>query len=478
MSNFRSYRAYLTIDVELARQVCPDVLECYDCGNFTGLVRALDERVGAVADESRCNPHFASHHFSAGDVAIGKVDVGKSKRLIVAFASPDEHTYRQFDETFRGRSDGVCAIGADLPFESVDHWCPQAPTGHKFAGRDFANRLIELDALRQANLLGRDVNVVIVDRGLNADDITDKLKGRYGGGWNVRHKDGQVVEHGRLEVVRGVSNNEHGMMVARNVLAVAPEATLWDLPLLPGRIVDLPMFLSDAHAALEHVAAKVQAAGGRQRWVIVNAWAVFSRESEFPPGDYSENLAHAFNQLIGDLANCGADVVFAAGNCGQFRPDARCRKYDIGAGRSIFGANAHPRVLTVGAVTANGTWHGSSAQGPGPGDPETPDPHRLSGRKPDLAAPSAFTEEHDRHTLNSGTSAACAIAAGVVATLRERWGPDSVSPDRMIEVLRQSAHRPGARRWDSRVGWGIVNARMALAQIGDATVQLEEAVPS
>jgi hypothetical protein len=78
-----------------------------------------------------------------------------------------------------------------------------------------------------------------------------------------------------------------------------------------------------------------------------------------------------------------------------------------------------------------------------------------------------FTEEHDRHTQNGGTSAACAIAAGVVAALRERWGPNEVSPEALKMILRKSAVRPGAAQWDERIGTGIINAEKALMELSE-----------
>ena len=52
---------------------------------------------------------------------------------------------------------------------------------------------------------------------------------------------------------------------------------------------------------------------------------------------------------LGSIVNDGIDVVFSAGNCGQFCPDRRCGETDRGPGHSIWGANSHPRVLTFGA---------------------------------------------------------------------------------------------------------------------------------
>jgi hypothetical protein len=151
------------------------------------------------------------------------------------------------------------------------------------------------------------------------------------------------------------------------------------------------------------------------------------------------------------------EMVFAAGNCGQFCPDPRCGAYDVGPGKSVYGANAHPKVLTVGGITTHPIAIGSSSQGEGP--------VALAAEKPDLVAPSMFSEGSDRHTRNGGTSAACAMAAGVLAALRQRWGPKDVTPEVMNQCLRETAWRPGPPGWDGRLGYGVINAEAALNRL-------------
>ena len=84
-------------------------------------------------------------------------------------------------------------------------------------------------------------------------------------------------------------------------------------------------------------------------------------------------------------------------------------------------------------------------QGPGPSQFTNGDVNQ----KPDIVAPTMFSERNDRHTRNGGTSAACAMAAGVVAALREGWGPEVVPPSEMKQLLRETAWRPG-KTW---LGW-------------------------
>src|SRR2546426_12390427 len=55
------------------------------------------------------------------------------------------------------------------------------------------------------------------------------------------------------------------------------------------------------------------------------------------PENYSANPDHPFNQVTGALVAAGADVFFAAGNCGAGCPDGRWGAGDTGPGGSIHG---------------------------------------------------------------------------------------------------------------------------------------------
>ncbi|WP_431267994.1 S8 family serine peptidase [Dankookia sp. P2] len=117
---------------------------------------------------------------------------------------------------------------------------------------------------------------------------------------------------------------------------------------------------------------------------MANAWGIWdtSQDDPHPKLNYARNLNHPLNKRVAALDGKGIDQVFAAGNRGQFCPPTRCGPQDRGPGRSIHGANSHPRVLTVGAVRADGLWVGYSAEGPG----------ALAAAKPDLCAPTLFRE--------------------------------------------------------------------------------------
>lgn len=431
-------KTYLTVDRDEADDA---VVQAYQKQDHEQLLRCISDQCWeAVREKIRCK--FPSRGELLARQLVVSMDIERDAAPVMR-------------EMLAGSA--YTSLGADLPFASVDHWCPRAAPAHQFGDSAAAKRMIGVEALRDRGLVGEDVNVVIVDQGLDKNAIEQQYNGKFGGGWPVTATNG-VVNPGTLKVVRGVSRNEHGMMIARNILAIAPGATVWDLPVVPQRITNIPRFLSDAHVALEDVLADPRVSTGR--WLVVNAWAPFDRSSEVPDGDYSNNPKHPFNMLMAKFVERGIDVVFAAGNCGQFRPDRRCGKHDIGPGRSIFGANAHPKVLTVGAITTQGLWLGSASQGEGP--------NALAATKPDVVAPSMFSECADRHTRNGGTSAACAVAAGVVAALRQEWGQDAVSPELLIKCLRESARQRGSGSWNGRLGYGVINAAEAMMRLAEA----------
>jgi hypothetical protein len=355
-------------------------------------------------------------------------------------------------------SQPLCQIGIDLRLHSADYWNPAEAMQPLFGDRDAAHRLIAVPDSDKT--FG--VNVVIIDQGVSRP-LVDHFRGVFGGGWKM--PDGPNP---------GATRGGHGSMLARNILQVAPGATIFDLPVIPADITNVRAFLSDAHAAFSEMLANIEGlretgdARWQRPWVLVNAWAAFNLGNEHrraEPGaanhplNYSANPEHPLNIIIGQAAG-KHDVVFAAGNCGQFCPSQRCGVNDVGPGRSIIGANSHPDVLTVGAVRTDGLWLGYSSQGPG----------ALCREKPDVCAPSQFSDNEDAYAGNTGTSAACALAAGVVARLRGKWDGATFPPGELKRILIDTAFgRVELSRWDEQLGHGIINyteaAREAEARV-------------
>ena len=174
---------------------------------------------------------------------------------------------------------------------------------------------------------------------------------------------------------------DHGHMCATDVLGMAPNSQIYDLRISDGSAV------SDALQAFQWAINQHQANGTPQ--VLTNSWGMFQKAWD---PDYCTNPNHPFTRKVVEAINEGILVLFAAGNCGGTCPDGRCAT-DTGPGKSIWGANSHPRVITVGAVNKNEQFVGYSSQGPG----------ALDANKPDFCSITHFT---GYFTSDSGTSAA------------------------------------------------------------------------
>jgi subtilisin family serine protease len=365
-------------------------------------------------------------------------------RIVIVLQAAEDTAHR-FIELFHlhGVAEDFTS-GVDLPLGTHAPWCPSSGQP-LFRDRPAAEALIQAGELRQVGD-PQPVNVIIVDEGLlpGFTGSADAL------GWEVDGRQPYTATSG------------HGAMVGRNALAfLKGPVPVLDCPLLPNAIVALQAFLSLAQSVFIQIVDNIgdwrnqQGYGGS--WVVVNAWGVYDLSQDPAPGqmlNYGRNLNHAFNLELANANQQGIDLVFAAGNCGQFCASTRCGKQDKGPGASIHGANAHPDVLTVGAVRTDGVWIGYSAEGPG----------MIAAAKPDLCAPSCFHE-----TLlpgfggpATGTSAACGVAAGVAAALRQRRRYDQVDPATLRDKLRNTAVPQGTGPIAaSRFGRGIMNAEAA-----------------
>jgi hypothetical protein len=378
-------------------------------------------------------------------------------------------------------------LNADLPMRAMDGWCPREATSPLYGARPDAEMLTGAARLREdspPDFSGAKVNVVVVDEGVDNRLVPAANRGP---GWKVTWPDPNVVGGWKGTREPGTAWHGHGAMVTRNVLALAPSAWIHDCPMLPDAIQNVDIFLSVAQAAFDRLILEIpiygEVKGFGNRWVVVNAWGIYDARTEHEPGSYTRDrkFGHEFNKAVAKLETLGADILFAAGNCGLLCPNKRCGPLDRGPGQSILGANAHPKVLSVGAVRVDGRWLGYSSQGPGApvrwprppaksagsGDPD-PSPDDDGYRKPDLCAPSNFAEIRDAagEGANSGTSAAVAFTAGVMAALRSGWAPDDVTPAVMRETLADTARRPRPPdAWNREMGWGILDIPAAVREL-------------
>ena len=334
----------------------------------------------------------------------------------------------------------VVGVFAD-PVISTCLVCPGSPP--LGSDQDVA-RLLGVKALADAGMDGFRVPVAIVDTGVNLAHL--ELQGRdpkfsARRSWTPA---GVATRPGRHPV-------GHGTMCAYDVGIAAPKATLLDHAVLlsetPGETA-MSGLLSDAVLAYSKLLGVVQAMpAGRRALVVNNSWGMFSPTWDFPvghPGNYSDNPAHPFNVIVASLEAAGADLLFAAGNCGRDCPDGRCQ---FGASQPICGANSHPSVLSVAGVDTKKQRVGYSSQGPG----------RLAPAKPDLSAYTHF-KGSGVFPADGGTSAACPVAAGVVAAVRERFPASVLAPAELRALLFKTAEDLGGTGFDHDFGWGAIDA--------------------
>ncbi|HVH68363.1 MAG TPA: S8 family serine peptidase [Gemmatimonadales bacterium] len=359
--------------------------------------------------------------------------VGAVDTYVVRVEFDDEDAIERLRRERATEIDGVFADPTVSPFPYS--YCGDAAIG---ATRDVARRL-GVPALRRARLTGGGVHVAVVDTGIDGSRIP------VAGGWAPTPG-----------YVSGSSAPNHGTMVAYDVQIAAPDAQIFDYALFRSHVETWAAFLSDAIAAFADLVERVTTIPGR--WVVNNSWGLFDRSSDAPIGtseNYSANPDHPFNQITGALVAAGADVFFAAGNCGADCPDGRCGSGDTGSGASIHGANSHPDVVTVAAVTVTDRRLGYSSQGPG----------ALYSRKPDLAGFSHFTGS-GIYPVDGGTSAASPVAAGVAAALRQRFPADRLAPAQLKGLLQRTARDLRGEGWDYDLGYGVIDAAAALKALG------------
>lgn len=182
--------------------------------------------------------------------------------------------------------------------------------------------LLDVKTLTAGSLDGTGVHVAVVDTGINMSHL--QSIGRT-----------QALDPARSWTPSGVPTTPgthplgHGTMCAFDVGIAAPNASLLDYAVLlshkPGATA-MSGLLSDAVLAYAQLLSLLSTSMV-ETLVVTNSWGMYSPTWDFPPGhlgNYSDNRAHPFNVLVASLERAGADICFAAGNCGRDCPDGRC----------------------------------------------------------------------------------------------------------------------------------------------------------
>lgn len=323
---------------------------------------------------------------------------------------------------------------------------------------------INAAALHQRGLDGSKVAVAIMDTGINLKHLKAKL-GKFpafdaGNSWAAP---GSTIAPGAHPV-------DHGTMCAFDALIAAPKATLLDFPILsasaPGGALT-GSTLSVALLAFAQLMATWRVAfapGGAQKYdalVVNNSWGIFHPSWDFPPnhpGRYIDNPNHTFNLIVNVLAGTGADILFAAGNCGGQCADSRCQGRTT---QTIMGANALPSVLTLAGCDTNDLRVGYSSQGPSI--------QGMFQNKPDVTSYTHFlgSEAFGTGSPDSGTSTACPVAAGCIAAIRTKVSPATTPPSALFNQLRATARQVhGPAGWNRDYGHGILDPDATAQSLG------------
>lgn len=335
--------------------------------------------------------------------------------------------------------------------------------GITFLRRQECDRSIGYTGTKHAN---HTVHVYVVDQGMDEDHVNAMGgPGTYAGlVWNSTIPIPKEMPREHDERYR-TRPQWHAHMIVRNILAVAGDnrdlpgpkrkILIYDVPVLPDQVYDVLTTALKINDQYLEIAARIAALPSTDRAVIVNAWGVKNRLHEEPLGYLTTDSTSPLNQAIQALAipmttgpnpvplpNPRSAVVFAAGNTGLFATDPEAGPYDRGPGRSAWLPAALPGVWTAGACDANGMWIGSASQGPHSGMGEA--------NQPGFALPSYFRETMDAHALNSGSSAACGVLAGMIAA---HWRKNAGPPNRVNAGSK--ADKIGFTVRSNRLGRGV-----------------------
>jgi subtilisin family serine protease len=342
-------------------------------------------------------------------------------------------------------------IGSEKTPMTSGSVCPQRAIG---THEDVA-KVLNVRWLRQRKMDGRNVLLAVVDSGINKAHLVQR-------GQDPRLDVRKSWTPKQVPSKPGRHPVHHGTMCAFDAGIAAPAARLLDYALLltqAGGPTVMSGLLSDGVTAYGKLLRLIRdVAPGRRRMVVNNSWGMFSPNWDFPvghPGNYSDNAAHPFNVIVASLEAEGADILFAAGNCGRECPDSRCQ-FTMNQ-RPICGANSHPKVLSVAGIDHRKRRIGYSSQGPG----------RLAAQKPDVSGYTAFTGSRVYPGGDGGTSAACPVVAGVVAAVRSKYSATRISPAQLRSLIYTTADDLGGTGYDPDFGWGAINPRPlaeALAQ--------------
>ena len=282
---------------------------------------------------------------------------------------------------------------------------------------------------------GRGITVAVIDSGVNpgvSDLAGSVLTGPDYTSVDTSQSSGEWGVHGTwmASLIAGHGHAGGGS----GVVGVAPESRILSIRVIPDR--------GDPHyGQYEHEQEPLiqRSLADGIGYAVAHGAQVISMSIGYSAP------SRAVRQALLTAYQHGVVVVASAGNSGD-QPGSG----GAGEAPASFPAD-YPRVISVAAVDSSGDVAGFSSD-------------NLSVQ---VAAPGVSVPAQGRdgqYWWVSGTSPACALVAGVAALIKSGY-PD-LAPNLVADALTTTTtHRP-AGGYDSRVGFGIVNAAAALAAAG------------
>jgi serine protease AprX len=328
-----------------------------------------------------------------------------------------------------------------------------APVGNQ---DDVASHL-DTSGLFNLGLDGSNVAIAIVDTGINLGHLEAVL------GWRPNLDVDNSWTPPNASTSPGEWPVDHGTMCAFDALIAAPNATLIDVPVLSANMAGGGSIMSSTLAAgllaysyLYGSWNSGLGSGDLSQYnglVCSNSWGIFHPSWDFPRGHrgrYCDNPRHPFMLQLEAMSKGAIDMFFAAGNCGADCPDGRCQNRVVEA---VMGASASIDVMSIAGCDINEERVGYSSQGPGITG--------LHQMKPDITSYTHFlgSRAFGDDQPDSGTSAACPVAAGCMAALRTSVSPRTPATTYMMyDHLRLNSMVPPGQvqGWNADFGHGII----------------------
>lgn len=325
-------------------------------------------------------------------------------------------------------------------------------------------QLLNVDRLHALGMKGQGVIVVMIDTGLNLTYLNNR------GYYPNLHSELSWIPDDSLIIGNAdltQPGRYHGTMGAFNVCLVAPDCQLADFP-----VINPPGFSNQSNPLEKLTSDIIQAYSRVIEWleeldqeskpalVINNSWGVYKHWDYYDEKNktygYIDNPEHPLNQTITNIENFGADVVFAAGNCGSNNFNPRCNG-ETGS-NTIYGANSHPKALCIVGASIEGQRLDYSSQGPGTL------PSQAS--KPDICAYTHFRgSEVSPSGIDIGTSTACSVVTGVIAAIRSQYPSSVLSPENLRQIIRNTSDKLGEDGFDYEHGYGLINTSNLLQEL-------------